>query len=77
MNFLDETQAPAYDVVSKTMEADLVASGTYDQTGGLLPEKQEGLAVLSDGTALIVNDNDGVDDNNGETQLVELTGLFE
>jgi len=35
------------------------------------------LAVLPDGGALIVNDNDGVDDSNGETQLLRLEGLFD
>ena len=29
-------------------------------------EKIEGLTVLRDGTTLIVNDNDGVDDSNGD-----------
>ena len=42
-----------------------------------MPEKLEGLCVLQDGTALIVNDNDGVDDNSGETQLIEVGDLFD
>ena len=41
-------------------------------TGGLVPEKLEGLTVLQGGERLIVNDNDGVDDNNGETQLLRI-----
>jgi len=47
------------------------------KTGGLTLEKVEGLAVTEDGTALIVNDNDGVDDSNGETQLLKLDAVFE
>jgi hypothetical protein len=30
------------------------------------------LAVMPDNTIYIVNDNDGVDDNSGETQLLNL-----
>lgn len=40
-------------------------------------EKIEGLAVLPGGDALIVNDNDGVDDSNGETQLLRLPAVFD
>ncbi len=41
-----------------------------------MPEKLEGMAVLSDGTTLIVNDNDGVDDNSGETTVVRIPQLL-
>lgn len=77
VSFLDSTQVANFELLSKTVVADLIADGAYDFTGGLLPEKQEGLTVLADGTTLIVNDNDGVDDNNGETQLLRLEGLFD
>lgn len=30
-----------------------------------------------DGDALVVNDNDGVDDSNGETQLLHFEELFD
>ena len=40
-------------------------------------EKIEGLAVLPGGDALIVNDNDGVDGSNGETQLLRLPAVFD
>jgi len=40
--------------------------------GGSVYEKIEGLAVTRDRRVLIVNDNDGVDDNSGETQLLDL-----
>jgi hypothetical protein len=45
-------------------------------TVGLTLEKIEGLAVTAQGTALVVNDNDGVDDSNGETQLLRLKDIF-
>ena len=68
---------PAFDVVVKSTELDLLSADVYGPTAGPIPEKQEGLAVLADGTTLLVNDNDGVDDNNGETLLLRLPGLFE
>jgi mono/diheme cytochrome c family protein len=34
------------------------------------------LAVSGSGDAVVVNDNDGVDDSNGETQLIHLPDLF-
>jgi len=62
-------------VLTKTLAADLMPA--LEATGGAVLEKIEGLAVLPDGSALIVNDNDGVDDSNGETQLLRLEGLFD
>jgi len=44
-------------------------------TGGLVLEKLEGLTVLPNGS-VVVNDNDGVDDSNGETQLMFFDNLF-
>lgn len=38
-------------------------------------EKIEGFAVLASGDALLVNDNDGVDENSGETWLLNLGNL--
>jgi hypothetical protein len=35
--------------------------------GGIFLNKVDGLAVLDDGLALVITDNDGVDDSNGET----------
>ena len=43
--------------------------------GGQVTEKIEGLARLANGDVLIVNDNDGVDDNSGEVQLINLGKL--
>jgi len=71
----DGSNPPAFPVVAKTLVRDLVPD--LQATGGLVPEKIEGLAVNADGDALVVNDNDGVDDSNGETQLLLLEGSFD
>ncbi len=44
-------------------------------TKGLTVEKIEGLAVMANGEVLLVNDNDGVDENSGETWLFNLGKL--
>ena len=66
----DGSDTVAYPVVTKTLVNDLMDE--LASTGGLTLEKIEGLAVKADGTILVVNDNDGVDDSNGETQLLRL-----
>ncbi len=71
---LADAQTPAFPVVSKTIVSDLLPH--LKATGGLVLEKIEGMAVLRNGKTLIVNDNDGVDDSNGETQLLRLRNLF-
>jgi len=71
----DNGETPAFPVVTKTLVRDLMPD--LKSTGGLVLEKVEGLAVLANGTTLVVNDNDGVDDSNGETQLLRLEDLFE
>lgn len=71
----DEGGVPSFPVLSKTLLRDLM--GDLAATGGLTLEKVEGLAVTEEGTVLVVNDNDGVDDSNGETQLLKIKGLFE
>jgi hypothetical protein len=43
--------------------------------GGLVSEKIEGSAMTASGDVYIVNDNDGVDDNSGEIQLINLGQL--
>ena len=70
----DNGEAPAFPLVNKTLVRDLMPD--LKATGGLTLEKVEGLAVTDDGTVLVVNDNDGVDDSNGETQLLRLEDLF-
>lgn len=57
-------------LVTKTLVRDLLDD--IKAPGGLVPEKTEGLAVSANGDVYIVNDNDGVDDNSGETQLINL-----
>ncbi len=64
----------AYPLVSKTLVDDLMDDLTA--TGGLVLEKIEGITVTPDGTVLIVNDNDGVDDSNGETRFMRLKGML-
>jgi hypothetical protein len=56
--------------ISKTLVRDLM--GDLAATGGLTPEKIEGSAVMANGDVYIINDNDGVDDNSGETRLIKL-----
>lgn len=63
-------------------DGDIISSGDKDLVrdlmpdllglGGLVPEKIEGSAVTPSGNVWIVNDNDGIKDNNGETQLLSL-----
>jgi len=70
----DGSNTVSYPVVSKTLVDDLMDK--LAATGGLTLEKIEGLAVKADGTVLVINDNDGVDDSNGETQLLRLKNLL-
>jgi len=70
----DDGNTPEFPVVSKILVRDLMTD--LKATGGLTLEKIEGLAVTEDGTVLVVNDNDGVDDSNGETQLLKLKRIF-
>ncbi|MEZ6014568.1 MAG: esterase-like activity of phytase family protein [Planctomycetota bacterium] len=77
VTFRDVSQAASFETLAKTLEIDLLAAGSYDQFAGFVPEKLEGMAVLSDGTTLIVNDNDGVDTNSGETVVVTLPQLLQ
>ncbi|MAS34895.1 MAG: alkaline phosphatase [Anaerolineaceae bacterium] len=59
-----------FPVLEKTLVHDLLPD--LASTGGAVIEKIEGFAVLADGTAVIVTDNDGVDDSNGETQFMRI-----
>ncbi|MFP5305118.1 MAG: esterase-like activity of phytase family protein, partial [Gammaproteobacteria bacterium] len=71
----DVTGVAADGVVSKTLVRDLIDD--LKAPGGLVPEKIEGLAVSAGGQVYIVNDNDGIDDNSGETQLLRLGAILE
>jgi hypothetical protein len=64
------------DTVSKTLVRDLILEGDLSVNGLVTPEKIEGLAVMANGDVLMVNDNDGVDDNSGETQLINLGDIL-
>lgn len=70
----DVGTTPGFPVVEKTLVRDLMPD--LEAPGGQVLEKIEGLAVSGTGDAVVVNDNDGVDDSNGETQLIHLPGLF-
>ncbi len=61
---------PDFPVVEKSLVRDLMSD--LAKTNGLTLEKIEGLAVTEDDELFIVNDNDGVDDSNGETQLIKI-----
>lgn len=63
------SEAENGDTLEKQFVRDLIPA--FTATGGLMPEKLEGLAVTED-AIWVINDNDGVDDNSGETQLVKL-----
>ncbi len=58
------------EIIRKTLVRDLMDD--LRQPGGLILEKIEGSAVTRDGTLYVINDNDGIDDSNGETQLLNL-----
>lgn len=72
VTFQAADQVASFHVLTKSTVLDALAADVFGPAGGLTPEKLEGLAVFADGTALIVNDNDGVDDNSGETQLLQV-----
>lgn len=62
------------DTVTKTLVRDLIPE--LASKGGLIPEKIEGSAMTADGQFYILNDNDGVEDNSGESQLIKLEGTL-
>ena len=70
----DSSNAVDYPIISKTLVDDLMDN--LLATGGLTLEKVEGLTLTPNGTVLVINDNDGVDDSNGETQLLRLKKLL-
>ena len=70
----DVTGLAADSVVTKTLLDDLIDD--LGSTGGLTAEKVEGSAVDAMGQVWIINDNDGVDDNSGETNLINLGNIL-
>lgn len=69
-----KAEGMAFDTLSKSLVRDLMPD--LQATGGLVLEKIEGLAVTSKGDMLFNNDNDGVDDSSGETQLIRVKDVF-
>lgn len=67
---IDLTGMANGDTLTKTLMRDLI--NDLKVPGGSVPEKIEGAARLANGNVLIVNDNDGVDNNSGEVQLLNL-----
>ncbi len=61
-------------LLGKSLVIDLL-DGLSFFTQGLVPEKLEGLAFTEDGNLFLMNDNDGVDDNNGATYLWNLSEM--
>jgi hypothetical protein len=68
-----QPQGSPVPLLSKTLVRDLLPA--LRATGGWTQEKVEGLAVAANGRAYVVTDNDGVDDNTGETILLRLGQL--
>jgi Uncharacterized protein conserved in bacteria len=60
-------------VIQKEIFMDLI--NVYASNGSLPLEKIEGMAITEKGDVWIVNDNDGIDDNSGETQLLKVGEL--
>ncbi|WJG10509.1 esterase-like activity of phytase family protein [Aliiglaciecola sp. LCG003] len=70
---IDINGAAEGDLLRKSLIRDLMTD--LQAPNGLVYEKIEGLAVTINGEAIIVNDNDGVDDNSGEIQLINLGNI--
>ena len=69
-----KAEGEVFDTVSKTLVRDLLPD--LLATGGMVLEKIESLAINRRGDMFFANDNDGVDDSNGETQLIRINGAF-
>ncbi len=67
---IDLTDAKDGDNLTKTLIRDLLPD--LESNNNLAFEKAEGLAVMPSGDVYVINDNDGVDDNSGETRLLNL-----
>jgi hypothetical protein len=68
------SEGESFDTLGKTLVRDLLPD--LKATGGMVLEKIESLAVTRSGDLLFANDNDGVTDSNGETQLIRIKGVF-
>jgi len=65
-----DSETPNFPIIEKTLVRDLMVD--LAATKGLTLEKIEGMAITADGDLYIINDNDGIDDSNGETQLLKV-----
>lgn len=64
------SQGEAFPVLRKRLARDLIPDLAAPQ--GWLQEKVEGVGIGADDSVYIVTDNDGVDENTGETQFIRL-----
>lgn len=71
----DPAVTPA--TVAKTLEFDVLTSGLFEGVSVLPLEKLESMMITPSGDVWIANDNDGVDDNSGETCVLPIVGLFD
>jgi hypothetical protein len=67
---IDLNGVAAGSTISKTLVRDVMPDLAVP--AGSVIEKVEGVAALPNGNVYILTDNDGVDDNSGETQLINL-----
>ncbi len=67
-------EGDSFDTLNKTLVRDLMPD--LEATGGMVLEKIESLAINKRGDMFFANDNDGVDDSNGETQLIRIKKGF-
>lgn len=72
--FVADADMASAGVFAKEMVRDLMPD--LQAANGMVLEKIESLAVTGDGDMLFANDNDGVDDSNGETQLIRVRHVF-
>lgn len=75
ISFKTEENQASFETLTKSLVRDIYPD--LEATKGAILEKIEGMSIQANGDVLIVNDNDGVDDSNGETQLINLGDLFE
>ncbi len=71
---IDLLSATEGSTVTKTLIRNLMDD--LKKPNGMVYEKIEGSALMPNGDVYIINDNDGVDDNSGETQLIKIEGLI-
>ncbi len=68
----DLSGAAANAVVSKSLVRDLLVEGDIPVEGGVVFDNMQAMTVLSDGRIYLVNDNDNLRGNTGETRLIEI-----